>query len=158
MWGILAYILDTKVSTSKPEEVPIVCDYLDVLLEELPSLPLKREIEFSIEVALGKTPISISPYWMVRMSWRILTLSCKNYLIEVSSNLVCHRGVLRFFLSRKTMEHWDSALIIDSRINLQSRIGTHSFEYMICLINFRLLACFQRVIYSWGTTNSKLKN
>ena len=32
----LAYVLDTKVSESKNELVPAVCEYLNVFLEELP--------------------------------------------------------------------------------------------------------------------------
>ncbi|KAA3480525.1 DNA/RNA polymerases superfamily protein [Gossypium australe] len=41
----LAYVLDTKVSESKIELVPVVCEYPDVFLEELPGLPPIREIE-----------------------------------------------------------------------------------------------------------------
>ena len=42
---------------AKLDDIPIVRDYLDVFLEELPGLPPKREIEFTIELVLGTTPI-----------------------------------------------------------------------------------------------------
>ena len=42
--GILAYVLDTKM------KVQVVKDFLDVFPEELPGLPLDREIEFGIDV------------------------------------------------------------------------------------------------------------
>lgn len=44
--------------------MPVVCEHLDVFSEEMSGLPLKREIEFTIEVVLGTTPISQTLYHM----------------------------------------------------------------------------------------------
>ncbi len=60
----LAYVLDTKVSESKIQTVPVVCEFSDVFPEELPGLPPEREVEFSIDLIPGTTPISIAPYRM----------------------------------------------------------------------------------------------
>ncbi|KAA3483342.1 vacuolar protein sorting-associated protein 35B-like [Gossypium australe] len=60
----LAFVLNTKETGLKIESVPIVCEYLNVFLEELPGLPPVREIEFGIELALGTAPISIASYRM----------------------------------------------------------------------------------------------
>ncbi|XP_016743196.1 uncharacterized protein [Gossypium hirsutum] len=60
----LPYVLDSKVSERKLETVPMVCEYLEVFLEELPGLPPVREVEFDIELVPGTTPISIAPYHM----------------------------------------------------------------------------------------------
>ncbi|KAG8503243.1 hypothetical protein CXB51_001187 [Gossypium anomalum] len=60
----LAYVLDTKVSESKIELVLIVCDFSDVFPEELPGLPLIREVEFAIELVPGTALISIALYRM----------------------------------------------------------------------------------------------
>ncbi|KAA3473461.1 Gag-Pol polyprotein [Gossypium australe] len=46
------------------ELVPVVCEYPDVFTEELPWLPLVREVEFAIELVLRTSPISIAPYRM----------------------------------------------------------------------------------------------
>ncbi|KAA3466064.1 vacuolar protein sorting-associated protein 35B-like [Gossypium australe] len=35
----LAYVIDTKVTEKEVEYVPVVCEFQDVLLEELPGLP-----------------------------------------------------------------------------------------------------------------------
>ena len=48
--GILAYVLDTKIKVRDLEEIPIVKDFLDAFAEELPGLPLDKEIEFGIDV------------------------------------------------------------------------------------------------------------
>ncbi|KAA3483624.1 DNA/RNA polymerases superfamily protein [Gossypium australe] len=60
----LTYVLDTKVSEPKIESVPVVCEYPDVFLEDLPGLPPIREVEFAIELVPGTSPISIPPYRM----------------------------------------------------------------------------------------------
>ena len=46
------------------EKVPVVKDYLDVFLEELPGMPPDREIEFLIELLPCTGPISKRPYRM----------------------------------------------------------------------------------------------
>nr|XP_012466402.1 unnamed protein product [Gossypium raimondii] len=60
----LSYVLDTKVSESKTQAVPVVCEFSDVFPEELPGLPPEREVEFSIDLIPGTTPISIASYRM----------------------------------------------------------------------------------------------
>jgi hypothetical protein len=46
------------------ERIPVVCDYLDVFPDELPGMPLDRDIEFAIELQPGTAPISKRPYRM----------------------------------------------------------------------------------------------
>ncbi|KAA3474051.1 ruBisCO large subunit-binding protein subunit alpha, chloroplastic-like [Gossypium australe] len=60
----LAFVMNTKETDLKIESVPIVCEYPDVFLVELPRVPPTREIEFGIELAPGTAPISIAPYRM----------------------------------------------------------------------------------------------
>ncbi|XP_040957852.1 uncharacterized protein [Gossypium hirsutum] len=42
----LAYMLDAKVSESKIKSVPIICEYPDVFLEEIPGLPQLSKVMF----------------------------------------------------------------------------------------------------------------
>ncbi|WVZ70669.1 hypothetical protein U9M48_019312 [Paspalum notatum var. saurae] len=46
------------------KKIPVVCDFPDVLPEELPGLPPDRDVEFSIEFILGIAPVSKRPYRM----------------------------------------------------------------------------------------------
>ncbi len=48
--------------------------------EELPGLPLKREVEFAIEVMLGTTPISIAPYRMAPTELKELKIQLQELL------------------------------------------------------------------------------
>ena len=46
------------------EEVPVVNEYLDIFLEELPGMPPDRDIEFVIDLVPGTAPIAKRPYRM----------------------------------------------------------------------------------------------
>jgi hypothetical protein len=50
--------------TSHLDEIPVVCEYPDVFPDELPDIPLDRDVEFVIELQLGIAPISKRPYRM----------------------------------------------------------------------------------------------
>ena len=43
---------------------PVVCEFLDIFLDELPGLPPDRDIEFKIKLIPGTVPISRRPYRM----------------------------------------------------------------------------------------------
>ena len=45
-------------------DIPVVYEFSDVFLEELPGLPHNRDVEFKIELVPGTTPISRRPYRM----------------------------------------------------------------------------------------------
>jgi hypothetical protein len=52
------------VEEIKLEDIPIVCEYLVVFPDDLPGMPLDRDIEFIIELQPGTAPISKRPYRM----------------------------------------------------------------------------------------------
>ncbi|XP_040951648.1 uncharacterized protein [Gossypium hirsutum] len=62
--AFLAYILDTRGSELKMEQLSVVNEFTDVFPEELPGLPPYCEVEFTIDVISGTAPISITPYRM----------------------------------------------------------------------------------------------
>ncbi|KAK9118381.1 hypothetical protein Scep_016474 [Stephania cephalantha] len=46
------------------EEIPVVRDFPDVFLEDLPGLPPPREVDFIIDLVPGTRPIAIPSYRM----------------------------------------------------------------------------------------------
>ncbi|XP_062113170.1 uncharacterized protein LOC133824307 [Humulus lupulus] len=61
--AFLASVVDKSKETElKSENVHIVCEFPEVFPKELPGLPLYKEIEFMIELALETAPISKAPY------------------------------------------------------------------------------------------------
>ena len=62
--GYLASVRDARETELKLEDILVVKEFPDVFPEELPGLPLDREIEFAIELIPGTGPISKAPYRM----------------------------------------------------------------------------------------------
>jgi hypothetical protein len=52
------------MQTTLLAKIPVVCEFLDVFPDELPGLPLDRDVEFAIELIPGTPPISRRPYRM----------------------------------------------------------------------------------------------
>jgi hypothetical protein len=46
------------------QDIPVVCEFLDVFPEDLPGLPSERDVEFVIELKPDTTPISRRSYSM----------------------------------------------------------------------------------------------
>ncbi|XP_061999269.1 uncharacterized protein LOC133716595 [Rosa rugosa] len=60
----LAHIVDTKREVLNIEDILVVRKFPDVFPDELPGLPPVREIDFTIELLPGTTPIYQAPYRM----------------------------------------------------------------------------------------------
>ena len=58
----LALILDSKRGQVDVEKIPVVREFPDVFLEELLGIHLEREVDLSIEIVLGTTPMYKAPY------------------------------------------------------------------------------------------------
>ncbi|XP_073012257.1 uncharacterized protein [Typha latifolia] len=60
--GYVASVADMQKSAPSIEDLSIVRDFCDVFPEDLPGLPLYREIEFTIDLTPSTAPISKAPY------------------------------------------------------------------------------------------------
>ena len=60
----LALILDSKRGQVDVEKIPVVREFPDVFPEELPGIPLEREVDLAIEIVPGTVPMSRAPYRM----------------------------------------------------------------------------------------------
>ena len=78
--GFLARVIDSKVSSPSISDIPVVHEFSDVFIEELSGLPIDREIEFSIELLPGVSPISIAPYRMAPLELRELKVQLQDLL------------------------------------------------------------------------------
>jgi hypothetical protein len=84
------------------EHIRIVCEYLDIFLEELPGMPPDRDIEFSIELLPGTAPISERAYRMdvkdlIELKKQIEELQEKSFIRPSSSP----RGAPVLFVNKK---------------------------------------------------------
>jgi hypothetical protein len=53
-----------SVQATTIEEVLVICEYPDVFPEELPGIPLDRDLEFIIDLIPETAPIAKRPYRM----------------------------------------------------------------------------------------------
>ncbi|GKD84896.1 putative reverse transcriptase domain-containing protein [Tanacetum coccineum] len=61
-YAYIARVIDTSFEKKSREDVPIVNEFPDVFLEDLPSIPPERQVEFRIDLIPGATPIAKTPY------------------------------------------------------------------------------------------------
>ena len=66
--GYLAWVRGTTAEKTSISSFPVACEFPD----ELPGLPLQREIEFYIDVISDTAPISMPPYRMAPAELREL--------------------------------------------------------------------------------------
>ena len=62
----VVYVMDDKDNENKLkiEDIPILKDFKDIFLEEVPGLPTKRDMEFTIGMIRRVVPTSKAPYQM----------------------------------------------------------------------------------------------
>ncbi|WVZ81255.1 hypothetical protein U9M48_028649 [Paspalum notatum var. saurae] len=70
------------------EKIPVVSDFSDVFLEELPRLPPDRDVEFAIELVPSTAPVSRRPYRMALDELKELKLD-KGFIRPSSSPWGC---------------------------------------------------------------------
>ncbi|KAL8125845.1 hypothetical protein AgCh_013226 [Apium graveolens] len=68
----IAHIVDIEKEAPNLDEIPIVREFSNVFLDELPGLRADHEIEFSIDLIPGAEPISKAPYRMAPVEMKEL--------------------------------------------------------------------------------------
>ncbi|XP_071901600.1 uncharacterized protein [Coffea arabica] len=78
--GYLAFLVNIPGENIKLEDMPVINEYPDVFPDELASLPPEREIKFKVDLALGTTPISKTPYRMAPAELKELKFQLQDLL------------------------------------------------------------------------------
>jgi hypothetical protein len=78
--GVANRVKVNHLDASQGPEVPVVREFPDVILEELPGMPPDRDIEFVIDLLPGTTPIYKSPYSMATLELAELKVHIKELL------------------------------------------------------------------------------
>ncbi|GKD81987.1 putative reverse transcriptase domain-containing protein [Tanacetum coccineum] len=58
----VAQVMEKKSAEKRLEDIPVVREFPEVFLEDLPGLPLVRQVEFQIDLILGAAPVARAPY------------------------------------------------------------------------------------------------
>ncbi|GKF69109.1 hypothetical protein Tco_0202166 [Tanacetum coccineum] len=65
--------MEKKSDEKQLEDIPVVREFLEVFPEDLPGLPLIRQVEFQINLIPGGTPIARAPYRLAPSEMRKLS-------------------------------------------------------------------------------------
>ncbi|XP_074342558.1 uncharacterized protein LOC141680155 [Apium graveolens] len=76
----LAHVRDVDKEPLKIEDIPVVKEFRDVFPDELPGLPLDREIEFRIDLVPGTEPVSKAPCRMGHVEMKELETKLQELL------------------------------------------------------------------------------
>lgn len=66
----MAYLVEFESKPKGMSTIPMVAEFSNFFPEELLGLPLKREVEFEIDLVYGMTPILEAPYRMTASKLR----------------------------------------------------------------------------------------
>jgi hypothetical protein len=127
------------------QDIPVVCEFPDVFLEDLPGLPPERDVEFVIELKPGTAPVSRRSYQMPPNELVELKTQLQDLLRRDSSDQAHHLGVVQPSLSRRRTKHFGCAWIIDPLMRSQSRISTLFPGLISYLISLPELGYFPRL-------------
>ncbi|KAH0765186.1 hypothetical protein KY285_001057 [Solanum tuberosum] len=103
-FDVLPDVLVRDVDSETPplESVPIVNEFEEVFLDDLPGIPLEREIDFGIDLLLDMQHISIPPYRMAPEELKELKKQLKDMLDKGSIRpSISPWGALVLFVRKK---------------------------------------------------------
>ncbi|GKG35350.1 hypothetical protein Tco_0440504, partial [Tanacetum coccineum] len=83
-------VTEKELTCKRVEDVPVICDFPKVFLDDLPGFPPHHQVEFKIDLVRGATPVSQAPYRlalseMKKLSKQLQELSEKGFIRPSSS-------------------------------------------------------------------------
>nr|GEU82486.1 putative reverse transcriptase domain-containing protein [Tanacetum cinerariifolium] len=136
-----------KSKWKRLEDVPIVRDFLEVFLEDLPGIPPAKQVEFQIDLVPGAAPVAHAPYRlapseMKELAEQLQELYDKGFIRPNSSPW----GAPVLFFKKKGRSF---CMCIDYReLNkLTVKTVTHFLGLMTCSINFKGRLYTRKSIY-----------
>ncbi|GKF50148.1 hypothetical protein Tco_0146615 [Tanacetum coccineum] len=83
---LIIRVMENNSDEKRLEDIPVVREFLEVFLEDLPGLPPFRQVEFQIDLIPGTAPVAQAPYRLALSEMQELS----NQLQELSD-----RGFIR---------------------------------------------------------------
>nr|GEU87394.1 reverse transcriptase domain-containing protein [Tanacetum cinerariifolium] len=62
---IQAQVMEKKLEDKRLEDIPVVREFPDVFPEDLPGLPLVRQVEFQIDLIPGAAPVALKDFMLI---------------------------------------------------------------------------------------------
>nr|GEZ56135.1 reverse transcriptase domain-containing protein [Tanacetum cinerariifolium] len=121
--------METEPVKKQLQDVPVICNFPEVFPDDLPGLPLPRQVEFKIELIPDAAPVECAPYRLApfelkELSDQLKELSNKGFIRPSSSPW----GALVLFMKKK-----DGSFRIEEDIPItafQTRYDHFAFQVM----------------------------
>nr|GEU60607.1 putative reverse transcriptase domain-containing protein [Tanacetum cinerariifolium] len=86
----LAQVTETEPAKKQLQDVPVICNFPEVFLDDLPGLPPSRQVEFKIKLIPKAVPVARAPYHLALSELKELPdqlkeLSEKGFIRPISS-------------------------------------------------------------------------
>nr|GEY51455.1 putative reverse transcriptase domain-containing protein [Tanacetum cinerariifolium] len=86
----LAQVTETEPAKKQLQDMPVICNFLEVFPDDLPGLPPPRQVEFKIKLIPGAAPVARAPYRLApfelkELSDKLKELSEKGFIRPSSS-------------------------------------------------------------------------
>ncbi|GJT83296.1 putative reverse transcriptase domain-containing protein [Tanacetum coccineum] len=78
----LAQVTEQESKTKRLEDVPVIRDFPEVFLKDLPGLPPLRQVEFRIDLIPGDAPVARAPYHLAASEMKELSKYICQELLE----------------------------------------------------------------------------
>nr|GEY89382.1 hypothetical protein [Tanacetum cinerariifolium] len=90
----VAQVVEKEPTERRLEDVPVICEFSNVFLEDLPGLPPPRQVEFEIKLVPRATPVAHAPYQLAPSEMKELA---KQLLIcdPVTTSFVFEKRIFR---------------------------------------------------------------
>ena len=79
-WAILACVIDVRGKEKILDTVPVVNEFSDLFLEDLPGIPSSRAIDFAIELEPEIEPISMAPVELKELKAQLKDILNKGFI------------------------------------------------------------------------------
>ncbi|GJV93325.1 hypothetical protein Tco_1541138 [Tanacetum coccineum] len=89
---VTAHVTEKEKSKKRLEDVPVICDFLEVFPDDLPGLPPSRQIEFKIDLVSGAAPVTRAPYRLAPSEMKELSKQLKELLEKGFISRARHLG------------------------------------------------------------------
>nr|GFA50512.1 putative reverse transcriptase domain-containing protein [Tanacetum cinerariifolium] len=124
----IAQVTEKEPAKKQLQDVPVICNFPEVFLDDLSGLPPPRQVEFKIELILGAAPVAHAPYLLAPSELKELLdqlkeLSKKGFIRPSSSPW----GAPVLFVKKK-----------DGSFRMCVQAGTQKLIYNQAIIKFEL--------------------
>nr|GEU86959.1 putative reverse transcriptase domain-containing protein [Tanacetum cinerariifolium] len=82
---INAQVMEKKLKDKRLEDIPVVREFSNVFLKDLPGLPPVHQVEFQIDLISGATPVAHAPYRLAPSEMHELSNQLQNHGLHVDS-------------------------------------------------------------------------